>query len=124
MVDERSYTVEEADAMLPELRDRLERIRGARQAMLRAAELVRERVVEDGGGAHAGGEYWDATATLRSEIERLATEGILLRDPETGLVDFPAEREGERVYLCWRLGEDRVGHWHPLDTGFAGRRPL
>ena len=124
MVDERSYTVEEADAMLPELRDRLERIRGARQAMLRAAELVRERVVEDGGGAHAGGEDWDAPATLRRDIERLATEGLLLRDPETGLVDFPAEREGERVYLCWRLGEDRVGHWHPLDTGFAGRRPL
>jgi hypothetical protein len=124
MADERSYTVEEADSMLPELRDRLERIRDARQAMLREAELVREKVVEDGGGAHAGSEYWEATATLRTQIERLATEGILLRDPETGLVDFPAEREGERVYLCWRLGEDRVGHWHPLDTGFAGRRPL
>jgi hypothetical protein len=124
MGDERSYSVEEAEAMLPELRHRLERIRDARQAMLREAELVRERVVEDGGGAHAGSGYWEATATLRTEIERLATEGILLRDPETGLVDFPAEREGERVYLCWRLGEDRVGHWHPLDTGFAGRRPL
>jgi hypothetical protein len=124
MADERRYTVEEADAMLPELRERLERIRSARQAMLREAELVREKVVEDGGGAHASREYWEATSTLRAEIERLATEGVLLRDPETGLVDFPAEREGERVYLCWRLGEDRVGHWHPLDTGFAGRRPL
>jgi hypothetical protein len=124
MGDERRYTVEEADAMLPELRERLERIRDARQAMLREAELVREKVVEDGGGAHAGGEYWEATATLREGIERLAAEGILLRDPEAGLVDFPAERGGERVFLCWRLGEDRVGHWHPPDTGFAGRRPL
>lgn len=124
MPDERSYTVEEADAMLPELRERLERIRTARQAMLREAELVREKVVEDGGGAHASRGYWEATGTLRTEIERLANEGILLRDPETGLVDFPAEREGARVYLCWRLGEDHVGHWHPLDTGFAGRRPL
>jgi hypothetical protein len=124
MVDERSYTVEEADAMLAELSDRLERIRHARQAMLREAELVKEKVVEDGGGAHASREYWEATGTLRTEVERLASEGILLRDPETGLVDFPAERDGERVYLCWRLGEDRVGHWHPTDTGFAGRRPL
>lgn len=124
MADERVYTVEEADAALPELRERLERIRRARQAMLREADLVRERVVEDGGGTHAGREYWESTATLRSEIERLATDGILLRDPETGLVDFPAELEGERVYLCWRLGEDRVSHWHPLDTGFTGRRPL
>ena len=124
MGGERRYTVAEADAMLPDLRERLERIRDARQAMLREAELVREKVVEDGGGAHAGAGYWEATATLRAEIERLAAEGILLRDPETGLVDFPAERGGERVFLCWRLGEDRVGHWHPLDTGFAGRRPL
>ena len=124
MADERTYTVEEADAMLPELRERLGRIRLARQTMLHRAELVREKVVEEVGGAHAGSEYWEATAALRTEIERLATEGILLRDPETGLVDFPGERDGERVYLCWRLGEDRVGHWHPLDTGFAGRRPL
>ena len=124
MADERRYSVEEADALLPELRERLERIRRARQAMLREAELVREKVVEDGGGAHAGREYWESTATLRAEIERLALDGILLRDPETGLVDFPAMRNGEPVYLCWRLGEERVGHWHPLDTGFSGRRPL
>jgi hypothetical protein len=39
-------------------------------------------------------------------------------------VDFPGEREGERVWLCWLAGEERVGHWHPLDTGFSGRRPL
>ncbi|HEU4864784.1 MAG TPA: DUF2203 family protein, partial [Actinomycetota bacterium] len=84
MGDERTYTVEEADAMLPELRERLERIRSARQTMLRRAELVREKVVEEVGGAHAGSEYWEATAALRTEIERLAREGILLRDPETG----------------------------------------
>jgi hypothetical protein len=124
MADERRYSVAQADAMLPELRERLERIRQARQAILREAELVRERVVEDGGGAHAGRDYWEFTGTLRAEVERLAREGILLRDPENGLVDFPAERDGEPVYLCWRLGEERVSHWHPLDTGFSGRRPL
>jgi hypothetical protein len=124
MDDERRYSVDEANAMLPELRERLERIRRARQAMLREAELVRERVVEDGGGAHAGRVYWESTGTLRAEIERLAEEGILLRDPETGLVDFPAEIDGVPVYLCWRSGEERVSHWHPLDTGFSGRRPL
>lgn len=124
MAEERRYTVDEADAMLPELRERLERIRAARQVILREAELVREKVVADGGGANASRGYWEASSTLRAELERLAAEEILLRDPETGLVDFPAEREGERVYLCWRLGEERVGHWHALDTGFSGRRPL
>ncbi len=92
--------------------------------ILREAEVVKEKVVADGGGSDAGRDYWDATATLRTELERLAAEGILLRDPESGLVDFPAERDGQRVYLCWRVGEDRVANWHPIDSGFLGRRPL
>jgi hypothetical protein len=124
MSQERSYDVEEANAMLPELRERLARIRDARQVILREAEVVKERIVADGGGSHAGREYWDASATLRTELERLAAENILLRDPETGLVDFPAELDGERVYLCWRVGEEAVANWHPLDTGFSNRRPL
>jgi hypothetical protein len=92
--------------------------------MLRHAEVVRERLATDGGGATGGREYWDAQAVLRAEVERLAEENILLRDPETGLVDFPGERDGRRVWLCWRMGEERVGHWHDLDTGFVGRQPL
>ena len=124
MTDERLYTVGEADALLPDLRERLSRIRDARQEILRRTEVVRARVVADVGGADPGPEYREASNTLRAELERLSQENILLRDPETGLVDFPAERDGERVYLCWRLGEDHVANWHPLDTGFAGRRPL
>ena len=124
MSEERSYDVAEANAMLPELRERLARIRDARQTILREAEVVKERVVADGGGSHAGRDYWDASATLRTELERLAAENILLRDPETGLVDFPAELDGRRVFLCWRLGEDNVAFWHDVDSGFGGRRPL
>ena len=124
MGDERLYTAEEADALLPDLRERLARIREARQVLLREAELVKEKVVADVGGATPGPAYREASATLRAELERLSAEDILLRDPEAGLIDFPAERDGERVYLCWRLGEDRVANWHPLDTGFVGRRPL
>ena len=124
MADERLYTVDEADATLPDLRERLGRIREARQVILRRAEVVREKVVAAVGGADPGPEYREASATLRTELQRLSVQNILLRDPETGLVDFPAEREGERIYLCWRLGEDRIANWHPADTGFAGRRPL
>ena len=121
---DRIYTVDEANSMLPDLRERLVRIRDARQVLLQTAELVTERVATDGGGSHGGREYWDAQQALKAEIERLSGENILLRDPETGLVDFPAERDGERVYLCWRVGEDAVANWHPLDTGFSSRRPL
>jgi len=123
MEDERTYTVDEANAALPELRERLERIRAARQTILHAAERIRGQVATDGGG-HDGTDYWEARASVKADIERLAEQGILLRDPETGLIDFPGEREGRRVFLCWRMGEDRVSHWHDVDSGFAGRRPL
>jgi hypothetical protein len=121
---ERVYTVEEANALIPELRERLARIRDARQVMLRQAEVVRDLLDQEPGGAHPGAAYVEATSTLRREIERLAKEEIALRDPESGLVDFPGERDGERVWLCWLVGEDRVAHWHPLDAGFSSRRPL
>lgn len=124
MGEERTYTVDEANALLPDLRERLARIREARQVLLRSAELVRERVASEPGGAHGGRGYWEASTALRREIERLAAEDIVLRDPETGLVDFPGELEGRRVWLCWRLGEERVGFWHELESGFAGRRTL
>jgi hypothetical protein len=123
MSEERLYTVDEANALLPDLRERLVRIRDARQVLLQSAELVKERVATDGGGTHGGRDYWQAQSTLRAEIERLAEENIVLRDPESGLVDFPGEREGRRVWLCWRAGEERVEHWHELDTGFVGRQP-
>jgi hypothetical protein len=124
MPEDRVYSVDEANAVLDDLRERLARIREARQTLLRGAQLVKDRVATDGGGADGGRGYWEAQSVLRVEIERLAVEDIVLRDPETGLVDFPGEREGRRVWLCWRLGEDRVGHWHELDTGFIGRQPL
>jgi hypothetical protein len=120
---ERTYTVEEADASLPELRVVLERVRTNRQVILRAAERIRGQVAGDGGGAD-GTDYWEARASLKADIEALAGRDILLRDPETGLIDFPGQRDGRRIFLCWRLGEDHVAHWHELESGFGGRRPL
>lgn len=54
----------------------------------------------------------------------LTRAGVLIRDPLRGLLDFPARREGRIVYLCWRVGEPAIGHWHEVADGFAGRRPL
>lgn len=123
MSEERTYTPEEADALLPDLRARLERIRTNRQVMLRAAERIRGQVAADGGG-HFGNDYWGATRALKADIEHLAAANVLLRDPETGLIDFPGVHEGRPVFLCWRLGEERVGFWHEVESGFLGRKPL
>ena len=58
---------------------------------------------------------------LLAEINGLGCE---LKGLDEGLIDFPTERDGRTVYLCWRLGEERIAYWHELDTGFAGRQPL
>ncbi|HYU57682.1 MAG TPA: DUF2203 domain-containing protein [Actinomycetota bacterium] len=120
---ERRFTVEEANAELEELRTALARIREARQVILRSGERIRSAAPSDGGGEDAG-PYLDALTTLRREMERITERGIVVRDAESGLVDFPAEREGRAVFLCWRLGEEAVAWWHPPETGFPGRRPL
>jgi hypothetical protein len=120
---QRRFTVQEAEAKLPDLRDALARMREARQTILRSAERVQAAVAGNGGGPE-GREYSEAVGLLRAEVERISGEGIVLRDVESGLVDFPSERDGNLVYLCWRLGEEHVAFWHDVDTGFAGRRPL
>jgi hypothetical protein len=121
--EDRIFTVEEANAMLADLRPTLEAMQRARKVVLASAERVRGSVAGNGGGEPAG-EYSAALELLGRETERLSAQGILLRDIDAGLVDFPGERDGQPVFLCWKLGEDEVGYWHPLDTGFSGRRPL
>jgi hypothetical protein len=123
VTEDRTFTKDEADAMLPELRVRLERIRSNRQVLLRAAERIRGQMASDGGG-HFGNDYWQASHALKEDVEALAERNVLLRDPQTGLIDFPGEREGRPVFLCWQLGEEAVGHWHEVESGFLGRRPL
>jgi len=65
----------------------------------------------------------EAEAVVRC-IERLERLGVLVKDLDRGLVDFPALRDGEEVLLCWQVGEEDVGYWHGVAEGFAGRKPL
>lgn len=120
---ERIFTVAEANSELAELRLRLPRLARARRELIGASHRIKERVAADGGGV-AEPEWFSARESLAAELVYLAARGILLRDPETGLVDFPADMEGRRVFLCWRLGEDDVGWFHEESAGFSGRKPL
>lgn len=123
MTTERLFTVVDANAELDELRERLPRLREARLGLIASSERITEAVAVDSGGV-AGSDWFRHQETLREEVEYLASRGILLRDPETGLIDFPAERDGERVFLCWRLGEGDVAFYHGERGGFSGRKPL
>lgn len=119
----RRFTVEEANAELDRLRELLPALQEARRKLLEGSERIRSVAGRNGGG-RGGAERLEAAATIRRGVEELAEAGIVLRDADTGLVDFPSEREGRQVFLCWRLGEDAVAHWHEVDAGLGGRKPL
>ena len=65
-----------------------------------------------------------AMAKLEDFVDELSEIGCELKDYQTGLIDFVGRHEGRDVYLCWKLGEERITHWHELDSGFAGRQSV
>lgn len=76
------------------------------------------------GYSEAGVEYVGAISHLVFLINEIKDLGVLLKDADKGLCDFPYLRHGRLVYLCWHLGEERIGYWHDVETGFSGREPL
>jgi hypothetical protein len=132
-VPERTFTPEEANAALAEVRPLVERMVAAREALLdaqrRQAELV-ARVASNGGGltppdvSAVAAEVQQATTELVSVLEELESLGVQVKDLDRGLVDFPCLHRGVVVLLCWELGEDEVAFWHGVDEGYAGRKSL
>ena len=121
---ERVFTHAEATGLIPRLSDLLTALQTAQRAAVEQAGEHGTHTTSTNGSAAAAvtasGPFLDAQR-LAGEVESL---GVILRDPDTGLVDFASVRDGEQIYLCWRLGEDRIEFWHPRDTGFMGRQPL
>jgi hypothetical protein len=129
----RHFTPEEANATLDRVRPLAEELVEHRRVHRRAHGERQElamRIAGNGGGIDA-----QRFADLEEEAQRARVGiarcvngihglGAIVKDLDDGLVDFPALRGREEVLLCWRLGEDEVGHWHGLDEGFAGRKPL
>lgn len=129
----RHFTPSEADAALAEIRPLVEQLVAHRreQHRLNTERLqLATHIAGNGGGidASALGELEESEREVRVEIARCVNEihqrGAIVKDPDTGLLDFPALREGEEILLCWQLGEDQVAYWHGLEEGFAGRKRL
>lgn len=129
---EHYFTREEAEALLPAITPVLEQIRDEHRAMQQVeVELGELHAQSINNGHHLHGRIASLQHRLQQHIEQqqtllgeLAGFGCVLKDPEMGLIDFLSQRAGQEIYLCWRLGEERILFWHYLDTGFAGRRPL
>lgn len=125
MQHERHYTLDEANAALAAVGELLERLRSARERLSdsEAREALAEAGPSNGGGA-PGKVVSEAFLALRDGLVELREREVVLRDLDRGLVDFPAMREAQEIYLCWEEGEDEIRFWHDLETGFAGRQPL
>jgi hypothetical protein len=103
----------------------LERLRSARERLGdREARAALSESAPANGGGDPGRMISEAFLELRDALTELQAQEIVLRDLDRGLVDFPAVRDGQEVYLCWQEGEDEIGFWHDPEAGFAGRRPL
>lgn len=135
-MEPRSFTPEEADLLLPRVRQILAFLKSQRDEVVRLEQkkAVEELVwlKEDGSVSPKARQQVERLEVLQRKhaqsfeggIQQLDTLGVQLKDLDEGLVDFFAHRGGKLVYLCWKDGEDRIRFWHDLETGFAGRRTL
>jgi hypothetical protein len=125
LVHGRHFTREEANALLPQLTTLLTQLREAKDELTdaEAHEALSEAAPTNGGGEE-GRQVGVAFLEVRRLLETVERAGIVLRDIDRGLVDFPTLMDGREVYLCWELGEDEVGYWHDLEGGYGGREPL
>jgi len=120
------FTLDEARACLPRLRGLLAVLRRSADVSVRAGSNghVRPSVAPEPSPGD-GDETEVVELDPSGVVAELEEQGIVLRDPRRGLVDFPSRHPGGKVvYLCWQLGEQDIGWWHLPEDGFAGRRPL
>jgi hypothetical protein len=125
MLHRRHFTIDQANALLPTVGATLRRLRTARSQLASGGfDTDLALRAEATGGAWPGRDRAAAALVITLGFEQLEELEVLVRDLDRGLVDFPALVDGREVYLCWQLDEPEVSHWHGLESGFAGRRPL
>jgi hypothetical protein len=130
---ERLFTPDEANAALADVRPLVERMVAAKRSLDAAEERRDEtagRIAGNGGGiapqqlADLHADVQRCATALAAAVDDVSAHGAIVKDLDSGLVDFPSLRDGRPVLLCWRLGENEVAWWHGYEDGFAGRRPL
>ena len=125
-MDEQVFTLEEAQRLLPQLEDVLLQIRRERMTVGRISPEVQKaaKAACVGGGSPYGPRYILALEQILKSVETIQDMGVVLKDPDKGLCDFPFRMNDRLVYLCWKLGEPRIEWWHEIHAGYTGRQPL
>ena len=128
----RYYAIDEANAALPDVEPILAALRDQRAELIELRDRAVAESPDDEPPTHDAAEalrllrlrMQGLIDQMQAGVARLVDLDITLRDISTGLIDFPALLSGRHIWLCWRLGESEVGHWHRHDEGFGSRRPL
>ncbi len=130
------FSVEEAEKELPEIKKKLDKVFSLNNSIKDISKDVQELVNIWGDeifdARHVDNKFYmekiNRRASLIEEIQSAVDEinsiGCIVKDVDLGLVDFFHKKDNEVVFLCWRYGEERIGHWHYANAGFASRRPI
>jgi hypothetical protein len=123
---EKHFTVDEANALLPHVLSVFEQIHSIREELShRQEELAKlHKAFPGNGGTAKGAELVTFSESVARLVAGLEENGVLVKDVDSGLCDFPHIREGEEVFLCWMIGEKTIGFWHEIESGYRGRQPL
>ena len=123
---QKHFTLEEARALLPQLRQIFRDVHRRRDRIREADEKLGnllQKTHDDLGGPIVNGLLRDLLQ-MNAQLQRIQKLGVVVKDLDRGLLDFPAVRDSREVFLCWELEEDDIEFWHDLDTGYAGRERL
>ena len=129
----RLFTPREANSALDQVRPAAERLVAVRARMRELAETQSENILAIGGNGvgyaatdlkAARGGLEELADQAAAAVRELAALGVVVKDLDLGLLDFPAVRGREEVELCWQVGEEAVEYWHPLEAGYRGRKPI
>jgi hypothetical protein len=132
-VPKRLFTPREANSALAQVRPIAERLVALRARMRELAEAQSENILAIGGNGvgyaatdlkAAQGGLEELADEAAAAVRELTALGVVVKDLDLGLLDFPGVREGEEVELCWQVGEKAVEYWHPLEAGYRGRKPI
>ena len=123
---DRLFTLSEANHLIPQLQSRLVSVRQAKAVLARTKDDIRRASAraEYGGGSTVGPLYLSSLHKISSNVQAIQEMGVLVKDLDLGLCDFPHLREGRVVFLCWKLGEHEIKWLHETNSGYKDRCPL
>lgn len=123
---ERIFSLSEANRLIPQLQSHLSAVKEGKSVLLQTREEIQRASSKAslGGGSAVGVLYIQALQQISTHLQAIQEMGVLVKDVDTGLCDFPYQLDGRTVYLCWKLGEHEIQWWHETTTGYRDRHPL